>query len=139
MVSHSIFANDAMSNLMQTAFSVVNQYGVHLFQNNYSPVYNSVLANFVDASFPGYHIRSIAIWIVTPLAVGVQIQAQNPVVFTQSASAPLQLVYGFYIKDNVSNKLLMAYRDPNGPYPFENAGDNLSIQPTFTCLSQYLA
>lgn len=74
---------------------------VDLFVNNYNPVYASHLADFTQASFPGYVPgQSVFFPLVLPDGSGGAMQSSIPVAWTQTGSGAPQTAYGYYIWQN---------------------------------------
>jgi hypothetical protein len=104
-----------------------------LFKNDYTPVEATTEANVTAADFTGYSVIQLtaASWTITPGAPTSAAYAQQT--FTSSAGSQNQPIYGYYIKQRTSGKLLWAERFSDGPYTITNNGDNIKITPTITC------
>ncbi len=104
-----------------------------LFKNDYTPVEGTTEANVTAADFTGYSVIQLtaASWTITPGAPTSAAYAQQT--FTSSAGSQNQPIYGYYIKQRTSGKLVWAERFSDGPYTITNNGDNIKITPTITC------
>jgi hypothetical protein len=104
-----------------------------LFKNDYTPVEATTEANVTAADFTGYSVIQLtaASWTITPGAPTSAAYAQQT--FTSSAGSQNQPIYGYYIKQRTSGKLVWAERFSDAPYTITNNGDNIKITPTITC------
>ncbi len=103
---------------------------LRLFTNNYTPVETTTEADVTEASGSGYAAVALtaASWTVTP---GAPSDAAYPEI-TFTFTGALGNVYGYYITQNTSNKLVYAERFSNGPYNIQNNGDQIKITPHIT-------
>jgi hypothetical protein len=113
-------------------FSATGDVKLHLFQNDYTPVEGSTVANLTEATWTGYAIKTLtgASWTVTnadPSEASYAIQT-----FTSSAGSQNQANYGYYITDSANSILLWAERFTDGPYTIVNNGDTISVTPKIT-------
>lgn len=97
-----------------------------LFENDYTPVQGSTEANFTEATFTGYAKKTLtgSGWTSTPgdpadVAPGAQ-------TFTSSAGSQNKYVYGFYLVQATSGKLIGAERFSEAVHIVNN-GDNVVI------------
>jgi hypothetical protein len=104
-----------------------------LYKNDYTPVEGTTEANVTAADFTGYSVIQLtaASWTITEGAPTSAAYAQQT--FTSSAGSQNQPIYGYYIKQRTSGKLVWAERFSDGPYTITNNGDNIKITPTITC------
>ncbi len=94
---------------------------VRLFQNDYTPVEDSELADFDEADFTGYDQVSIAqgSWDAAVIVADVaEVEYGAPPTYTCTGGAP-QTVYGWYIVSDGANVVLLAQRfdDPREMVP----------------------
>ena len=103
-----------------------------LFKNDYTPVEGSIETNLTAADFTGYAVIQLtaASWTITPGAPTQASYAQQT--FTSSADQTLQNIYGYYLKQRTSGKLVWAERFTDAPYAISNNGDQIKITPTIT-------
>lgn len=103
-----------------------------LFKNNYTPVAGSTEANFTEATFTGYAAVTLtgSSWTTTPGAPSSASYAQQT--FTSSAGSQNESIYGYYIVQTTSGKILWAERFTDGPYVIVNNGDTVKVTPTIT-------
>jgi hypothetical protein len=103
-----------------------------LFQNNYTPVETTTEADVTVATFTGYATIQLtaANWTITPGAPTEAAYAQQT--FTSSAGSQNQSIYGYYLKQRTSGKLIYAERFSDGPYTIVNNGDAIKVTPKIT-------
>ena len=104
-----------------------------LYKNDYTPVEGSTEANFTEADFTGYAEKALsgANWTITPGAPTEAVYAQQT--FTSSAGSQNQNVYGYFIVQGTSGKIMVAERFTDGPYNIVNNGDAIKVTPKITC------
>jgi hypothetical protein len=103
-----------------------------LFKNNYTPVEGDTEAAYTEADFTGYASVSLtpATWVTTAGAPSDVTYPEQT--FTSSANQTLQNVYGYYLVQTTSGKLVAAERFSNGPFPIQNNGDAIKVTPKIT-------
>ena len=104
-----------------------------LFKNDYTPVEGTTEANVTAADFTGYAVIQLtaASWTITQGAPTSAAYAQQT--FTSTAGSQNQPIYGYYVKQRTSGKLVWAERFSDGPYTIVNNGDAIKVTPTITC------
>lgn len=103
-----------------------------LYQNDVTPGETDTEATYTEADFTGYSTIQLtaANWTVTP---GAPTEAAYPQqTFTSSADQTSQSIYGYYVKQRTSGKLVYSERFTNGPYTIANNGDEIRVTPTIT-------
>lgn len=105
---------------------------LRLFKSNTTPGETDTEATYTEADFTGYATITLsgASWTVTPGAPTSASYAQQT--FTSSANQSTQNVYGYYLTQLASGKLVYAERFSDGPYPITNNGDKVNVTPTIT-------
>ncbi len=100
-----------------------------LYKNNYTPVAGSTEANFTEADFTGYASITLAgaTWAFTQASPSYAQYPQQT--FTSSADQTTQNIYGYYIVQVTSGKIMAAELFA-APYPISNNGDTIKITPT---------
>lgn len=103
-----------------------------LFKSNTTPGEADTEATYTEATFTGYAAVQLtaANWTVTPGAPTEAAYAQQT--FTSSAGSQNENVYGYYIVQRVSGKLVWAERFSDGPYNIVNNGDAIKVTPKIT-------
>lgn len=103
-----------------------------LFKNNYTPVETTTEADVTEADFTGYASVSLtpATWATTPGAPSDVTYPEQT--FTSSANQAAQSIYGYYLVQTTSGKLVAAERFTNGPYSIQNLGDAIKVTPKIT-------
>ena len=101
-----------------------------LFQNDVTPSDTDTAATYTEATFSGYAALTLtgATW---GAASGGSI-AYPMQTFTSDAAQTLQNIYGYYMVQATSGKLVLAERFTNGPYAVTNQGDKIDLTPTIT-------
>jgi hypothetical protein len=106
---------------------------LRLFTNNYTPINSTDETDVTEASGSGYSAKTLTggSWTVTPGSPSSAAYAQQTFTF----SGALGNVYGYYITQATSDKLVWAERFSNGPYNVQNVGDEIKVTPTITLQS----
>ncbi len=114
--------------------NVINQVApqnlvLKLYKNSYTPVAGSTEANFTEANFTGYAAITLAgaNWVVTLASPSYAAYPQQT--FTSSADQTTQNIYGYYLVQATSGKIMGAEAFAT-PYPISNNGDTIKITPT---------
>jgi hypothetical protein len=125
----TLLAGDT-TNLNQAA----NQNKVRLFVNNIVPNENSVVGDFTEATFTGY--AGINQALGAPSTITDPISGQQKIIIAPTsgsyvfsatgAVSPPQTVYGFYLTDKNSTKVL-AFQLLPVPITITNSGDGLVL------------
>ncbi|HWP59545.1 MAG TPA: hypothetical protein VNL14_16755 [Candidatus Acidoferrales bacterium] len=105
---------------------------LRLFKNNVTPAEGDTEANYTEADFTGYSAITLtgANWTVTTGAPSEASYAQQT--FSSSANQAAQNIYGYYLTQVTSGKLVWAERFTDGPYPIANNGDQIKVTPKIT-------
>jgi hypothetical protein len=103
-----------------------------LFKNNVTPAEADTEAGYTEADFTGYGSVALtpATWTTTAGAPSDVSYPQQ--IFTSSAGSQNQPVYGYYIVQTTSGKLVAAERFADGPYTIVNNGDQIKVTPKIT-------
>lgn len=110
---------------------------LRLYSNNHTPVDTDTEVDYTEATFTGYAaiLLDASLWVVTP---GDPAQAVYPTAhYEASASLQNEFIYGYYVTQRTSGKLLWAElfadNDPtHAPYHIVNNGDNIEFAPQIT-------
>lgn len=80
--------------------TVPNHTGIHLFQNNLIPQFNTVLADFVEADFVGYSAVNLDAWDFALNSEGFweAHPTTAPAVFTAGVLLGPQTIYGYWVQ-----------------------------------------
>jgi hypothetical protein len=98
-----------------------------LYKNNKTPSETDTEVDYTEADFTGYAAIQLtaASWTVTP---GAPTEAAYPQqTFASTAGSQNQDVYGYYLVQRTSGKLVYAERFSNGPYNIANDGDEIKV------------
>ncbi len=103
---------------------------LRLFKNNWTPADGDTEAAATEADFTGYaHIDLTgADWTVTPDAPTALVTAEQ--LFQSTADQTAQTIYGYYLTQVSSGKLICAWRYDDGPYNVQTNGDKIYVTPT---------
>lgn len=129
------FSQGQMENMASAAvgFLLVGGFAnCHLFQNDFDPLSDSVVGDFVEATFAGY----------APLAPfttgsffnqdGANVLATTPFVWTVAGGPTTpQLIYGYYF--HVGGTFVFAEKFPGGPRAMFSAGQTLTLELLIGC------
>ena len=104
-----------------------------LFKNDITPGETDTEATYTEATFTGYSSITLtaANWTSTPGAPTHIDYAQQ--IFTSTAGSQNQPIYGYYLVQVTSGKLVWAERFTDGPYNIVNLGDAVKVTPVITC------
>lgn len=100
-----------------------------LFKSNTTPAEGDTEATYTEADFTGYSAITLtaANWTTTGADPSHADYAQQT--FTSTAGSQNQPVYGYYLVQVTSGKLVWAERFSDGPYTIVNNGDNIKVTP----------
>lgn len=103
-----------------------------LYQNNYTPIEASTESNFTVATFTGYTDQTLTAssWAFTGADPSHVDYPQCT--FTSTAGSQNQPIYGYYLVQVSSGKLVWAEKFTDGPYTIVNNGDAIKITPVIT-------
>lgn len=111
------------------ALVAARTYSVRLYQNNYTPVVGSVLANFTIATYSGYASQNAAFGASSIDANGNAKADAAALTFAHSGGATSNSIYGYYVVDTGANKVVFAERFAGAPLSFAIAGDQVVLTP----------
>lgn len=110
----------------------------NLYQNDYFPTLNSVIADFTDATYPGYVRQNVNF----PNAEQFDPQGHcfivgNALTFLSTgAPQPHQRIYGYYISNAAGNRIVWAERFPRRVW-VRQAGVQIVLSPRFGALTEW--
>lgn len=104
----------------------------HLYVNDTPLTLDTVLADFVEASFAGYAPIRVTTWIDAAWIVDRVATLADLAVWECSADGPPQTVYGYYVVNGTGTSLLWAERRVGGPVVMQFAGDTYSAEPYYS-------
>lgn len=101
-----------------------------LYTNNVTPAEGDTEASYAEAGGSGYAAVTLtaASWTVTP---GAPTAAEYPQV-TFTFSGALGNVYGYFVVQTTSGKLMWAERFPGAPFNVQADGDQIKVTPRLT-------
>lgn len=104
-----------------------------LFVNNVTPDDDSTAASFTEMSTHGYAAKTLTktSWVATQGATGQPCSAAYAAQTWTFTAASAVSVYGYYIIDVTTGKLLWAEKFASAKV-VENAGDQIIVTPTIT-------
>jgi len=98
---------------------------LRLFQNNYTPIETTIETDLTEATFTGYSAISLTAANWTIPDGGPATYAEQT--FTSTAGSQNQDVYGYYLTQDTSGKLLYAELFTDGPYNIANDQDKINV------------
>lgn len=103
---------------------------LRLFTNNQTPAEGHTVADYTEASGSGYAAATLTAgsWTTTP---GAPTEATHPEV-TFTFTGALGNVYGYYVTQATSGKLMWAERFTGAPFNIANNGDQIRVVPKLT-------
>lgn len=103
-----------------------------LYKSNTTPGETDTEATYTEADFTGYSAINLTAssWVLTPGAPSEAAYPQQT--FTSSAGSQSQAVYGYFLVQQSSGKLIYAERFSDGPYTIVNNGDAIKVTPKIT-------
>ena len=123
----------SVCNALTVRYNATEVLRIKLFQNDYVPTTADTLANYVEATFPGYSFQNLNLtWTVQGAVGHVAGIIEKAHAFTRNASGAAQLIYGYMVTDASGNNLYYAERDPAAPISLANNGDSYTITPRVT-------
>jgi hypothetical protein len=101
-----------------------------LFKSNTTPAETDTEATYTEADFTGYAEIALAgsDWAAASSS-SIATSAQKT--FTASGT-PSGDVYGYYLVQTTSGKLMWAERDASAPFTISASGDTVKVTPTIT-------
>jgi hypothetical protein len=103
-----------------------------LFKNNVTPSETTIETDLTEADFTGYASASLTPGSWTTSGTAPTQVAYPEQTFTSSANQTAQNIYGYYLVQTTSGKLVAAERFSNGPYAIQNNGDAIKVTPKIT-------
>lgn len=103
---------------------------LRLFQSNTTPAESDTEATYTEATFTGYSAVTLTGSSWGAASGGTIAFAQQT--FTSSAGSQNQNVYGYYLTQVTSGKLVYVERFSDGPYNIVNNGDAIKVTPTIS-------
>ena len=102
---------------------------VKLYQNDYTPNPDTVLADFTEATFDGYAASTAIVWGATFTNSVNQAETVGDVKqFTATGATTPNLIYGYYL---VSGATLKGGEKFDSPVPVNGVGDAVIVIPRF--------
>lgn len=103
---------------------------LRLYSNNKTPAEADTEASYTEATGGGYAAVNLTAssWAITPGAPSSGAYPQVTFTFTGVVGN----VYGYYITQFTSGKLMWAELFTNGPYNIQNNGDQIKVTLTIT-------
>jgi hypothetical protein len=128
-MGNMVVVDGQLNSLLSFLLNGINgKYTLRLFVNNYQPTAADTVADYTEATFPGYAAQLIPLW-EAPITNGGQASSYAPTVYfvLTGGGGPFN-IYGYFVTDQNGN-LAWAQRDPAAPVPVVNVGDAYPITP----------
>jgi len=102
---------------------------LRLYKSNTTPGETDTEATYTEADFTGYSAITLtgATWTTTLGAPSYAEYTQQT--FTSSAGSQSQTIYGYYLTQATSGKLVWAERFSDAPVTITNNGDAIKVTP----------
>lgn len=115
--------------LLPNLLSYLSGLTLHLYQNNYQPTKSDTVANYTEATFPGYASVSLNTWGTVYQNGNGDAETDEQIhTFTCTGTSPANTVYGYYVTD-ASNNLIFAESNPIGGTLVNTASQTYVAQP----------
>lgn len=129
-----------LDSLFKTTGGWVQEWSLHLFQNDYSPNVNSVLGDFTEADYTGYAAVTFDTTDMQAAFVNTagvpELDFPATVFRPGDPTATPNDIYGWYITETDNNTVLMAERFSGAPIPLASPLDQLTVLVRYTSMSQ---
>jgi len=109
---------------------------VRLFKNNVSIGASTVIGDFTEADFSGYANVVAGSPVVDTDGAGRGRLTCAAVTFTCTGASPSNDIYGYYVTNSHTNKLVWAQAWPSAPVTINTAGQFLTVVPRLTDKSE---
>lgn len=104
----------------------------HLYVTDITLSVDTVLGDFVEASFPGYLPLLVSTWAPSLWDVDRAVSNADPAVWTRGGPPSLVTVYGYYVTDGMVGPLLWCERRTEGGIVLNNPGEQCQVLPKTT-------
>lgn len=108
----------------------------HLYVNNQAPTHQDTLANYVEASFPGYVAQTVGPWFGAVLSADFHAQAIAALLTFQNTSGTPTNVFGYFVTNAANNQLLFAERFAGAPLTIPG-NQSLTLGPEVQDTSEF--
>jgi hypothetical protein len=109
---------------------------LRLYQNNRTPARTDTGGLYTEANFAGYAPIPFTDWGAITSAADV-FSMSAPIKTFLCTGGPTNQIYGYYITGPSAANLYWAQRDDVAPVPIGINGDQYSVYPVLTHLSQF--
>lgn len=105
---------------------------VKLFKNDFVPLVTSDVADYVEATFPGYSSQPIGVFADPEYdAITEQSTCTAPLLTWTQTSGSAQNIYGYYVTSSDGSLVYFAQRGDYVPIVM-SAGNSMSVLPQIT-------
>jgi hypothetical protein len=104
----------------------------HLYVNNLTPTYDTTLADFTEASFPGYETTEATGWTPAVWIEPFAVTYADGIKWVLSESIPPVKVYGYYVTSGEAGHLCWCELREDGPITLQTMGDSVTLTPNLT-------
>jgi len=124
--------------LNQLITSVLDDCTLHLYVNNHVPANGDTVADYTEATFPGYAPIPFGSWPFATLNASNKASTELAMqIFTAGVVITPEDVYGIYVTHDGSGDLVYAELDASGPVTISTPGQNYGYLPRFTFKSEF--
>lgn len=100
-----------------------------LYKNSYTIIAGSVFADITPCDFTGYSAATPSWGAESIDGGGHATQTATAIVFTQGTPGTTNSVYGYYLFDTSTSKLIGGDQLPSAPFVTASSGDTVTITP----------
>lgn len=104
----------------------------HLYVNNLTITYATVLGDFVEASFPGYSAERAVAWTPSIWTGETAISYADAIVWTLTEDISPVSIYGYYATMGPAGHLAWCEKRLDGPIVLQHMGDPVALLPTLS-------
>jgi len=118
--------------------ALLNNATLRLYSNNHVPANADTVADYTEATFPGYAGIALSAWSAAALNASNKAETVLPIqVFTAGVIVTPQDIYGIYVTYDVDGSLLYAELDSSGPITIASTGQSYGYLPRVTYKSEF--
>lgn len=112
---------------------------IHLFQNDYVPTPESVIADFTFADFDGYTPQEVVAWeLADPYWVPPHVVLTHYTVAWEASGVDTNTIYGYLVTNDAVDEVFWAERRETGGVVFGGiVGQYYQVFPKYTRRSEY--
>lgn len=112
---------------------------LNLYQNDYFPLADSVLGNFIECNFSGYNFQIIAPadWGPVIFEGGAAQSIAIPFTFALFGGVVGNLIYGYWVEDAITGEMVCGERISNAPYSMIPGAPPFVLRPHYAVMTMF--